>query len=103
MKKYHKKKSTILFWLFLGIYFLFAANSAHASSVSTNGQLQVKGSQIVNENGKPFVIKGVSTHGLSWYPQYVQKKSFQSLKKRGVNTIRLAMYTEEYNGYCSIG
>ena len=103
VKKYNNKKTKILFWLFLGIYFLFAANSAHASSVSTNGQLQVKGSQIVNENGKPFVIKGVSTHGLSWYPQYVQKKSFQSLKKRDVNTIRLAMYTEEYNGYCNSG
>ena len=103
MKKNYNLKTNILFLLLLSICFLFAANSAQASSVSANGQLQVNGSQIVNKNGKPFVIKGVSTHGLSWYPQYVQKKSFQSLKKRGVNTIRLAMYTEEYNGYCNSG
>ena len=45
----------------------------------------------------------MSTHGLAWYPQYVQKKSFASLKKKGVNTIRLALYTEEYNGYCNGG
>ncbi len=97
------KKLHIKFFLLFGFFFLLTANSAHASSVSANGQLQVKGSQIVNKDGKPFVIKGVSTHGLSWYPQYVQKKAFQSLKKRGVNTIRLALYTEEYNGYCNSG
>lgn len=77
--------------------------AAQASPVSANGRLQVKGAQIVNKQGKPFVIKGVSTHGLSWYPQYVGKSAFQSLKKRGVNTIRLALYTEEYNGYCNSG
>ncbi len=97
------QKLYIIFFMLCGFFFLLTANSASASSVSKNGQLQVKGSQIVNKNGKPFVIKGVSTHGLSWYPQYVQKKAFQSLKKSGVNTIRLAMYTEEYNGYCNSG
>lgn len=102
MKKHFRNTPVLLIFL-LGICFLFTSNQAKASSVSANGQLQVKGSQIVNKNGKPFVIKGVSTHGLSWYPQYVQKKSFQSLKNRGVNTIRLAMYTEEYNGYCNSG
>lgn len=76
---------------------------AEASPVSVNGQLQVKGAAIVNQKGKVFVIKGVSTHGLSWYPQYVQKEAFRSLKKEGVNTIRLALYTEEYNGYCNSG
>lgn len=74
-----------------------------ASPVSVNGQLQVKGAGIVNSKGKPFVIKGVSTHGLAWYPQYVGKSAFRSLKKEGVNTIRLALYTEEYNGYCNSG
>ncbi|MDD7402407.1 MAG: glycoside hydrolase family 5 protein [Butyribacter sp.] len=80
-----------------------AKTTVKASPVSANGQLQVKGSKIVNQKGKTFVIKGVSTHGIAWYPQYVQKKSFASLKKQGVNTIRLAMYTEEYGGYCSGG
>lgn len=82
---------------------LYKGNTASATPVSANGQLQVKGAKIVNAKGKPFVIKGVSTHGLSWYPQYVNKNAFASLKKEGVNTIRLAMYTEEYNGYCNGG
>lgn len=81
----------------------FAGQAASASAVSANGRLQVKGRQIVNEKGKPFVIKGVSTHGLAWFPQYVNKKSFATLQKKGVNTIRLALYTEEYNGYCNSG
>jgi len=76
---------------------------ASATPVSSNGRLQVKGKQIVNKKGKPFVIKGVSTHGIAWFPQYVNKKAFASLKKRGVNTVRLAMYTEEYGGYCCSG
>lgn len=76
---------------------------ASASPVSSHGQLSVANGRIVDEEGRRFVIKGVSTHGLAWYPQYVQKKSFASLKKKGVNAIRLALYTEEYNGYCNSG
>lgn len=78
-----------------------APQKAQASAVSTHGQLKVKGGHIVDKKGKVFVIKGVSTHGLAWFPQYVNKSSFASLKKMGVNTVRLAMYTEEYNGYCT--
>ena len=81
----------------------YTEHTASASPVSVNGQLQVKGAQIVNSQGKPFVIKGVSTHGLAWYPQYVGKAAFKSMKKEGVNTMRLALYTEEYNGYCNSG
>jgi endoglucanase len=93
-----KKHFCTLLLLLLCLYAL--PISAHASAVSKNGQLSVKGTHIVNESGKAFTIKGVSTHGLSWYPQYVNKKSFRSLKKMGANTVRLAMYTAEYNGYC---
>ena len=92
----------------LAVLLLFAGclnrgSIACATPVSVNGRLQVKGSSIVNAKGTPFVIKGVSTHGLAWYPQYVNKSAFSSLKKEGVNTIRLALYTEEYNGYCNSG
>lgn len=101
MKKCNATFRSLFFLLLFSLCCLGCAKTVSASSVSQNGQLQVKGSQIVNKNGKAFVIKGISTHGLSWYPQYVNKKAFQSLKNRGVNTIRLAMYTEEYNGYCT--
>ena len=64
--------------------------------------LKVKGTQLVNAKGKTVQLKGVSTHGLSWFPQYVNQKGFSYMKKKwGVNAVRLAMYTAEYNGYCT--
>ena len=64
--------------------------------------LKVKGTQLVNSKGKSVRLKGVSTHGLSWFPQYVNQKSFTYMKKKwGINAVRLAMYTSEYNGYCT--
>lgn len=66
------------------------------------GRLAVKNGQLVAENGKAVQLKGVSTHGLSWYPQYANKKAFQTMRDQwGVQVVRLAMYTAEYNGYCS--
>ncbi|MCI9005313.1 MAG: glycoside hydrolase family 5 protein [Lachnospiraceae bacterium] len=64
--------------------------------------LKVKGTQLVNAKGKPVRLKGASTHGLSWFPEYVNQKSFSHLKKNWkANTVRLALYTSEYNGYCT--
>lgn len=81
----------------LGI--LFCAPPVHAAKLPA---LKVKGSQLVNAKGKAVQLKGVSTHGLSWFPEYVNAQSFRHLKKNwGVNAVRLAMYTGEYNGYCT--
>lgn len=78
--------------------------TAGATPLSSNGKLSVRGTKIVNANGSTFQIKGVSTHGLAWFPEYVSKASFQDLRDNwGVNTVRLAMYTAEYGGYCSGG
>ena len=66
------------------------------------GRLHVKGTKLVDKKGQEVQLRGVSTHGLSWYPQYVNDKCFAQLHdKWGANVVRLAMYTEEYNGYCS--
>lgn len=63
--------------------------------------LHVENQHIVDSQGKEFILKGVSSHGLAWFPQYINKKSFQTLRDEfQVNTIRLAMYTAEDGGYC---
>ena len=82
-----------------------ALNNAPAGSpYAEHGRLSVSGTKIVDQKGQTFVIKGVSTHGINWFPSYVNKSAFQSLRDSwGVNTVRLAMYTAEYNGYCSGG
>ena len=72
--------------------------------LSTNGRLQVKGGKLVNSSGKSIVLKGVSTHGIAWYPKYVNKSTFQTMRDQwGVQCIRIAMYTKEYGGYLSGG
>lgn len=66
------------------------------------GALHVEGTKLRDKKGNTVQLRGVSTHGLSWYPQYVNDKCFKELHDQwGANVVRLAMYTEEYNGYCS--
>ncbi len=46
----------------------------------------------------------MSTHGIAWFPEYVNKTLFRELSEEwGANVVRLAMYTDEYGGYCSGG
>lgn len=72
--------------------------------VSNHGALSVKGTDLVDQNGKIYQLKGVSTHGLAWFPEYVNKDAFQSIRDDwGGNVIRLAMYSDENGGYCSGG
>lgn len=72
-----------------------------ATAVSTHGKLAVKGTQLVDKNGQPFQIHGVSTHGLQWFGQYNNKAAYQTLRDDwGANAIRLAMYVDE-GGYYS--
>lgn len=66
------------------------------------GALKVKGTKLVDKKGRTVQLRGVSTHGLSWFPKYANKKCFKDLHdKWGCNVVRLAMYTAEYNGYCT--
>ena len=71
--------------------------------VAAHGALRVEGTQLVDKNGDAVQLKGVSTLGIVWFPQFVNKDAFADIKSWGGNTIRLAMYTEEYDGYLSGG
>lgn len=66
--------------------------------------LSVKGTNLVDPAGNPVVLRGISTHGLAWYPGYVNEDCFAQLKEEwGINVVRLAMYTAESGGYCTDG
>ncbi len=76
----------------------------YAAYPSISGALQVGGTQLTDKDGHAVQLKGISTHGLSWFPEYVNKECFRQLREEwNVNVIRLAMYTAEYGGYCSGG
>lgn len=69
-----------------------------------HGALCVKGTQLVDKNGKPFQLRGVSTHGLNWFPEYVNADAFASMENDWkINCVRLAMYTAEGDSYCEGG
>ncbi len=63
-------------------------------------KLHVDGIHLVNEKNEPVQLKGISTHGLAWFPEYVNKECFHELRTEwGCEIIRLAMYTQENMGY----
>lgn len=69
-----------------------------------HGALSVHGRDLVDASGQRFQLHGVSTHGLAWYPQYVNRDAFKTLRDDwNANVVRLAMYTAEYGGYCTGG
>lgn len=73
-----------------------------STPVSLHGALSVKGTDLVDKNGEKFQLYGMSTHGIAWFPQYVNLDAFRTLRDDwNTNCIRLAMYTAEYGGYCS--
>ncbi|MBQ7077342.1 MAG: glycoside hydrolase family 5 protein [Lachnospiraceae bacterium] len=72
--------------------------------VENHGALKVDGANLVDKNGNKVQLYGMSTHGIAWFPDYVNYDTFKYLRDEwGNNCIRLAMYTEEYAGYTSGG
>lgn len=68
------------------------------------GVLSVSGTDLTDVYGNAVRLKGISTHGIAWYPAYINQGAFQYFRDQwGANTIRLAMYTAEYGGYCTGG
>lgn len=67
-------------------------------------KLSLNNTLIVDANNNPVQLKGVSTHGIGWFPQYVNYDSFKYMRDTwNINCIRLAMYTAEDSGYCTNG
>ena len=68
------------------------------------GPLHVEGTHLATADGTLIQLRGISTHGLGWFPEYVNEGMIaQARQGWGCNVFRLAMYTAEYNGYCTSG
>lgn len=81
-----------------------ASESTGVALPSTAGALSVSGTQLVGESGQAVQLRGPSTHGLAWFPQYVNADFFSELRQDwNANVVRLAMYTAESGGYCTDG
>ena len=81
-----------------------ATPAAESSFLGTHGALSVNGTDLVDQNGEKIQLYGVSTHGLAWFPQYVNEDGFRTLHEDWkINCVRLALYTDEYGGYANGG
>lgn len=72
--------------------------------VGKHGALKVIGSKLFDKDGNNVRLYGMSTHGLAWRPEFVCEETFRALRDDwNTNTVRLALYTHEYHGYCTDG
>lgn len=70
------------------------------AGVEQNGPLHVEGVNLVNKAGLPIRLKGMSSYGMQWQPQFTSEGSVRTIRDYGANLLRIAMYTDE-NGYIS--
>ncbi len=74
----------------------FKYKAPENSPVALHGKLSVDGNDLVDEHGEKFQLRGMSTHGLTWFPQFVDEGIYTTLRDDwNVNCIRLAMYVDE--------
>ena len=64
---------------------------------SVNDSLHVEGTLLTDASGQAVQLRGVSTHGLIWYPETVSLNLFRRISEDwNCNLIRLAMYSVDY-------
>ncbi len=98
--------SKIIIVFFVSLLMLPSASTALAEETeiktkdarpSQDGMPHVEGTYLVNKQGEPVMLRGISTHGLAWYPDYINEDLFRQISEEwNCNIIRLAMYSEDY-------
>ncbi len=72
--------------------------------VGEHGRLRVENGSLVDQDGEPYQMHGISTHGLAWFPEYVSEETFRTFRDDwDADVMRLAMYSHENGGYSNGG
>ena len=84
-------------------FVLFMKTEVSGDGISAHGRLSVKGAFLVDGDFNIVHLRGMSSHGLTWYPLYINQRSLGDLRSRGANLFRAAMYTDgdKIGGYAS--
>lgn len=71
------------------------------NSIKYTGWLKTNGAELQNQRGEKFQLKGLSSHGIQWFPHVITYDNLKELKEEWhINVFRLAMYTDpNVNGY----
>lgn len=71
-----------------------------ATPFGLHGKLHVLGTQLVDEHNNPCQLRGLSTHNLSNYPEYVNEAAItQMADEWKISVFRLAMYSADADGF----
>lgn len=76
------------------------ADISHAAEngVQKNGQLKVTDGQLTDSEGQPLQLRGMSSHGVTWYPEYTSYSAIKTTRDYGANLFRIAMYSDHAPG-----
>lgn len=100
MSDIHKKNDCKIILIALtAVMFLFAFCLCMSKKPDGSKWLCVAENSLENADGESVQLRGLSTHGINWYPEYINKEAFLTIKESGGNTVRLAMYTDAEGGY----
>ncbi|GAA2262770.1 hypothetical protein GCM10010232_63090 [Streptomyces amakusaensis] len=73
-----------------------AVRAPAGSPVAINGQLKVCGTKLCNQYGKPIQLRGMSTHGIGWFPNCYTTGSLNALANDWkADVLRISMYIEK--------
>ncbi len=93
----NKKLQLFLFSLVLG---LFIPNNLTAQPVNKHGNLSVKGTKLIDQQGNVTVLNGVSYGWHNWWPRFYNKESVAWLANDWkCSVVRAAMGIDPRSGY----
>lgn len=74
-------------------------NAQGSSFVEENGALTTVGNKVCNQRGNPVQLRGMSSHGICWFGDFVNASCIAWLRDDWkTNCFRIAMYTEANGG-----
>ncbi len=89
----------ILFIVSLSAIACAADSGQHRHGPAESGALSVQGTALCAEDGSPVILRGLSSHGLSWFPEYTNYATLCTLRDYGANAFRIAVYPAQNDGY----
>lgn len=72
-------------------------NPYQSDVVERYGQLRLEGSQLTSQSGEAVQLRGISAHGLQWFPLVERQTVPYTAEFFGAEVVRLAMYIEDYS------
>ena len=75
----------------------FADEVVYTARPSVNGKLHLENGRIADESGSLIQLRGISTHGLTWYPGFINQSLINQISNDwNCNMLRLPVYTDLY-------